>query len=62
MIRERAYNGLPGLPVLLVILLAEAASIWMLVMNIRAESAPEIVFAALTIAVAHVPHRRACSW
>ncbi len=51
MIRERAYNGLPGLPVLLVILLAEAASLWMLVMNIRTQSAPEIVVAALAIAV-----------
>jgi SPFH domain / Band 7 family len=51
MIRERAYNGLPGLPVLLVILLAQAAGVWMLVMNIRSESAPEIVFAALGIAV-----------
>ena len=51
MIRERAYNGLPGLPVLLVILLAEAAGVWMLVMNIRSESAPEIVFAALGIAL-----------
>ena len=51
MIRERAYNGLPGLPVLLVILLAEAASVWMLVMNIRTQSAPEIVVAALAIAV-----------
>jgi regulator of protease activity HflC (stomatin/prohibitin superfamily) len=51
MIRERAYNGLPGLPVLLVILLAQAAGIWMLVMNIRSESAPEIVFSALGIAV-----------
>jgi regulator of protease activity HflC (stomatin/prohibitin superfamily) len=50
MIRERAYNGLPGLPVLLAILLAEAAAIWMLVMNIREESAPEIIFAAVMIA------------
>ena len=51
MIRERAYNGLPGLPVLLVILLAQAAAIWMLVMNIREESAPEIVAAAVAIAL-----------
>jgi regulator of protease activity HflC (stomatin/prohibitin superfamily) len=51
MIRERAYNGLPGLPVLLVILLAAAASIWMLVMNIRTQSVPEIIAAALAIAV-----------
>ena len=51
MIRERSYNGMPGLPVLLVIVLAEAAAIWMLVMNIRSESAPEIILAALSIAV-----------
>jgi regulator of protease activity HflC (stomatin/prohibitin superfamily) len=42
---------LPGLPVLLVILLAEAASVWMLVMNIRTQSVPEIIAAALAIAV-----------
>jgi regulator of protease activity HflC (stomatin/prohibitin superfamily) len=51
MIRERAYNGLPGLTVLLVILLAFAGALWMLVMNIREESAPEIVAAAVAIAV-----------
>ncbi len=51
MIRERAYNGLPGLPVLLLLFLAEAGAIWMLVMNIRSESAPEIIAAALAIAV-----------
>lgn len=50
MIRERAYNGLPGLPVLLVLLLVELGLIWMLVMNIRSESAPEIIFAAVGIA------------
>ena len=51
MIRERAYNGLPGLPVLVVLLLGIFALVWMLVMNIRSESAPEIVFAALDIAL-----------
>jgi hypothetical protein len=51
MIRERAYNGLPGLPVLLVILLAQAAGVWTLVMNIRSESAPEIIFAAFGLAL-----------
>jgi hypothetical protein len=50
MIRERAYNGLPGLPVLLALILVEAGLVWMLVMNIREESAPEIVFAAVMIA------------
>jgi regulator of protease activity HflC (stomatin/prohibitin superfamily) len=52
MIRERAYNGMPGLPVLLVLLLVIFALAWMLVMNIRSESAPEIVFAAIGIAFA----------
>jgi regulator of protease activity HflC (stomatin/prohibitin superfamily) len=51
MIRERDYNGLPGLPVLFTILLADAALFWMLVMNIQSESAPEIVFAAVLIAL-----------
>ncbi|MFM7299231.1 MAG: SPFH domain-containing protein [Planctomycetota bacterium] len=51
MIRERAYNGFPGLPVFLALLLADAALSWMLVMNIREENAPEIVFAALMIAL-----------
>ena len=52
MIRERAYNGMPGLPVLLVLLLVILGLVWMLVMNIRSESAPEIVFAAVGIAFA----------
>ena len=51
MIRERAYNGMPGLPMLLVLLLALGAFIWMLVMNAMAESAPEVIFAALMIAL-----------
>ena len=51
MVRERAYNGLPGLLMLLVLILADAGFIWMLVMNIRTESAPEIVLSALLIAL-----------
>ena len=31
MIRERAHNGLPGLPVLLVLILVDAGLLWMLV-------------------------------
>ena len=50
-IRERDYNGLPGLPMLLLFAAADAALIWMLVMNIRSESAPEIILAALLIAL-----------
>jgi regulator of protease activity HflC (stomatin/prohibitin superfamily) len=52
MIRERAYNGIPGLPMLLVLILADAALMGMLVLNISEENAPEVVFAALGIAVA----------
>jgi regulator of protease activity HflC (stomatin/prohibitin superfamily) len=51
MIRERAYNGMPGLPMLFFLLAAEAGLIWMLVLNIREEAPVEIVFAALMIAV-----------
>ena len=52
MIRERAYNGLPGLPMLLLFILADGFFVWMLVMNIRERSPIEVVFAALMIAVA----------
>jgi hypothetical protein len=51
MIRERAYNGMPGLPMLLAFVLIEAGLIWMLVMNIRSESVPEIVFSVVMMAV-----------
>jgi regulator of protease activity HflC (stomatin/prohibitin superfamily) len=56
MIRERSYNGLPGLPVLFVLLAAAAALLWMLVMNIRlniqgSDTGPEIVFAVVGIVV-----------
>ena len=52
MIRERAYNGIPGLPMLLVLLAADAGLVWMLVMNIQERAAAEIVLDALLIAVA----------
>jgi hypothetical protein len=51
MIRERARNGFPGLPVLLVLILGVLFSIWMLIMNILSESPLEVVVAALSIAV-----------
>jgi regulator of protease activity HflC (stomatin/prohibitin superfamily) len=51
MIRERARNGLPGLPVLLVLVLGELFSICMLVMNIRTQSPLEVVVAAVFIAL-----------
>ena len=51
MIRERARNGLPGLPVFLVLVLGELFFLWMLIMNIRSQSPLEIVVAALSMAV-----------
>jgi len=51
MIRERAYNGLPGLPVLFVLILLDAGLLWMLVMNVQTESTPEIVTAAIGLTV-----------
>jgi len=51
MIRERAYNGIPGLPVLLVLFLADAGLFAMLVANIRTESVPEIITATAGIVV-----------
>jgi len=50
-IRERAYNGIPGLPMLLLFLVVDAGLFWMLVMNIQSESPREIVFAAVMIGV-----------
>ena len=51
MIRERATNGMPGLPMLLLFIVVEAGLLWMLIMNIQSESAPEIIAAAVGIAV-----------
>ena len=50
MIRERATNGMPGLPMLLLFIAVDAALLWMLIMNVRSESAPEIVFSAVGLA------------
>jgi regulator of protease activity HflC (stomatin/prohibitin superfamily) len=51
MIRERARNGFPGLPVLLVLILGVLFSIWMLIMNILSESPLEVLAAAVSIVV-----------
>jgi regulator of protease activity HflC (stomatin/prohibitin superfamily) len=50
MIRERATNGMPGLPMLFLFIVVEAGLLWMLIMNIQSESAPEIIAAAVGIA------------
>jgi regulator of protease activity HflC (stomatin/prohibitin superfamily) len=51
MIRERASNGMPGLPMLLLFIALDAGLLWMLVMNVQSESAPEIVVSAIGIAL-----------
>lgn len=52
MIRERDYNGIPGLPMLLLLLAVDAGLVWMLILNIQEQAVEEIVLNALLIAVA----------
>jgi regulator of protease activity HflC (stomatin/prohibitin superfamily) len=51
MIREREYNGLPGIPVLLTLIAADGALIWFLVTAIQARSPGAIALAALGLTV-----------
>ena len=50
MIREREYNGLPGIPVLLTLLVAEGALIWFLVTAVQARNPVSIILASIGIA------------
>jgi regulator of protease activity HflC (stomatin/prohibitin superfamily) len=52
MIRERENNGVPGLPVLLTLLLAIAALVWLLVSSAREQESAAIVGAAISLVVA----------
>jgi regulator of protease activity HflC (stomatin/prohibitin superfamily) len=52
MIRERSYNGLPGLPVLFTLILVDAGLLWMLIMNFREESLPEVIAALIGMVIA----------
>jgi regulator of protease activity HflC (stomatin/prohibitin superfamily) len=45
MIREREYNGLSGIPILILLLVVEAGLVWALVTTIQAENAGGIVLA-----------------
>ncbi len=47
MIREREYNGLPGIPVLLTLLVAEGALIWLLVTAIQARNPVSIILTSI---------------
>jgi regulator of protease activity HflC (stomatin/prohibitin superfamily) len=51
MVRERAYNGIPGLPMLLFLLAADAMLVLWLVQSIQAHEPVSIVVAALLIAL-----------
>jgi regulator of protease activity HflC (stomatin/prohibitin superfamily) len=52
MIRERSYNGIPGLPMLFGLLAIDAGMVWMLQQSIRSHAAGLIVLSALLIALA----------
>ena len=52
MIREREYNALPGIPVLLVLLLAVAASVYGLVAGVRAGSAALLIGSGIVLTLA----------
>jgi regulator of protease activity HflC (stomatin/prohibitin superfamily) len=51
MIREREYNGLPGIPVLLTLLATDALLIWLLVTAIQARNPVFITPTAIALAV-----------
>ena len=50
-VRERESNGVPGVPILLLLLAPGGAEIWGLVLVIRAENPPAIIGLALMIAL-----------
>jgi regulator of protease activity HflC (stomatin/prohibitin superfamily) len=51
MIREREYHGLPGIPILITMLLADAALSWGLVLSIRAVNVVGIIMIATGLAL-----------
>jgi regulator of protease activity HflC (stomatin/prohibitin superfamily) len=51
MVREREYNRLPGIPVLLVLLVGNGALVWALIVSIDARSPTNIVLSAVALAV-----------
>jgi regulator of protease activity HflC (stomatin/prohibitin superfamily) len=51
MIREREYNGLPGIPVLVTLIAVEAVLVWLLILAIQDRHAMQIGIAAWSIAL-----------
>ena len=49
MVREREYNGLPGIPVLALLVLVDAALIWLLVQTIRGQNVGGIIVMSLAV-------------
>ena len=50
MVRERGYNGLPGIPTLLVLIAVQLGLVWVLVVNIQARNAVGITLVSLALA------------
>jgi len=50
MVRERGYNGLPGIPTLLVLIAVQLGLVWALVINIQARNAVGITLVSLALA------------
>ena len=49
MVREREYNGLPGIPVLALLTLVDAGLIWLLVQTIRGENVGGIIVMSVAV-------------
>ena len=52
MVRERGYNGLPGIPTLLALVAGAAGLVWLLVMTSRAGMPPASSLVSLAMAFA----------
>jgi regulator of protease activity HflC (stomatin/prohibitin superfamily) len=51
MVREREYNGLPGIPTFLALIAVEAALVWMLIMTIRGQNPVAIIGDSVALAL-----------
>ena len=49
MVREREYNGLPGIPVLALLILVDAALIWLLAQTIRGQNVGGIIVMSVAV-------------
>jgi regulator of protease activity HflC (stomatin/prohibitin superfamily) len=49
MVREREYNGLPGIPVLALLILVDGALVWLLVQTIRGQNVGGIIVMSVAV-------------